>query len=109
MLTVKKKIMLETFTKLFNKVHNKDVVFNSDYCKSLTKLTVKEIYKIYPDKNVGKISVNWFDDKLNKSPDIDETTNCFEINFHDRYTGIPWMICRFYKGVASVQVYVVER
>lgn len=108
MLTVKQKIMLEKFTKYYNKLHTKDIVFSMDYCKDLVKKSVTEIYKIYPDKNVGKISINWYDDKFNKTSQIDENTFCFEINFHDVYKGIPWMIARFYKGIATVGIYVIK-
>lgn len=108
MITVKQKIMLETFTKLYKKIHTPETVLTIDHCKGLVKLTVDEIYKIYPDKNVGKISINWYDEKFNKPQNIDNDTYCFEINFHDLYTGLPWLICRFYKGVTRVGMYLQQ-
>lgn len=109
MLTIKQKLMYEYFKKFYNKKHTKDTVFTESYCKELMKDTIKEIYKIYPDKNVGKVSIGWYDEQLNKvSKTIDEKTYCFEVNFHDLYSGIPWLICRFYRGVARVGMYLQQ-
>lgn len=108
MLTVKQKLMYSTIKKLFSKLHTKNTEFSMDYCKSVMKTTVKELYKIYPDKNVGKLSVNWFDEKFNKTPEIDKNTYCFEINFHDIYHEMPWLICRFYRGQAKVSLYLIQ-
>ena len=83
MLTVKQKLMYSEFKKLYNKIHKKETVFSMSYCKELVKVTVSKIYEIYPDRNVGKITVNWFDKKYNKTAEIDSETYCFEINFLD--------------------------
>lgn len=105
MLTVKQKLLLDSLKKLYNKIQRQDTVLTEQYCKSLVKITVDEIYRINPDKKVGKISICWFDDKMNKTPKIDETTEAFEIDFYDIYTGVPWLICRFYKLKAKVGIY----
>lgn len=107
-LTVKQKLLLKCLPKLYVGVHKKTTQLTQDYCKYLVKLTVDKIYEIYPDKNVGRLSLNWYDDKFSKTPCIDENTTCFEINFHDIYTGLPWVICRFYKDVSSVNIYLCQ-
>ena len=108
MLTVKQKLLFNSLKKYFNKYHKKDTVFSKDYCKEFVKDTIKEIYKIYPDKNVGKISINWYDEKFNRAQDIDSSTFCFEINFHDVYSGLPWLIARFFKGVTKPGIYLIQ-
>jgi len=107
-LTVKQKLMYETLKKLYSKLHTKNTKFTTEYCKSIIKTGVDELYRIYPDKNIGKISVNWFDKKFNKTGEIDDNTYCFEINFHDVYTQLPWLICRFYKDQAKVSLYLKQ-
>jgi len=108
MLTVKQKLMFQTIKKLYCKIHKKTTVFDEQYCKDVMKVTVSEMYKVYPDRNVGKIAINWFDEKFNKTARIDENTFCFEINFFDVYTGLPWLVCRFYKGTSGAMVYLVQ-
>ena len=105
-LTVKQKLMYDSFKRMYGKLHTKKTLFSTDYCKCLMKTTVKELYRLFPDKNIGKLSVNWFDEKFNKTPEITSDTYCFEINFHDVYSGIPWLICRFYKEQAKVSLYL---
>lgn len=106
-LTVKQKLLLEELPKIYN-VHKKTTELTEDYCKSLVKLTVDKIYKIYPDRNVGRLSINWYNNEFIRTSKIDEDTTCFEINFHDVYNGLPWLICRFYKGVSKVSTYLQQ-
>lgn len=105
MLTVKQKLLLDSLKKLYNKIQKQDTILTEQYCKDLVKITVKEIYRINPDRKAGKIAICWFDSKMNKTQKIDETTESFEIDFYDIYTGIPWLICRFYKQKAKVGIY----
>jgi hypothetical protein len=104
MLTIKQKLLLECLPKIYN-IHKKTTELTEEYCKSLVKLTVDEIYKIYPDRNVGRLSINWYNHDFIRTPKIDDSTTCFEINFHDVYTGKPWLICRFYKGTSKAYMY----
>ena len=104
-LTIKQKMLLDSIKKLYPKIHKKTTVLSEDYCNSIIKQTIDEIYKVNPDRKSGKISINWFDSKMNKTQKIDDTTDCFEINFYDVYTGMPWLICRFYKCKAKVGIY----
>lgn len=106
-LTIKQKLLLDCLPNIYN-IHKKTTELTEKYCKSLVKITVDEIYKIYPDRNVGRISINWYNKDFVRTPSIDENTTCFEINFHDVYSGIPWVVCRFYKGVSKPCIYIQQ-
>lgn len=107
MLSIKQKIIVEHFRKLYKLAQTPSTMLTLNYCQSLVKVTVSELYKLFPDKNIGKISINWFDSSGNKPEHIDENVvECFEICFHEQVSNKPWMICRFYKQDAKVRMFV---
>ena len=94
-------MLKEAILKLASQIHSNDEL-SEDYCKAIVKTIVKEIYRVNPDKKTGRISVTWYDIKMNKTPKIDSSTYCFEVNFHDICTDLPWLICRFYSKKKAV-------
>ena len=65
MLTTKQKVMADTLKSFYAKIHREDTVFSVEYCKRLVKITIDEIYKIYPDfskkysRRLRTICVSW--------------------------------------------------
>ena len=109
MLTIKQKLMLDTFKKMYKILQTQDTILTQDYCKNVVKVTVQHLYKMFPDKNFGKLSVNWFDSQGNKPEHIDENNiECFEICFHSQEDNKPWLISRFYKKDPKVRIYVCQ-
>lgn len=102
---IKEKLIINHFKRLYKINQTPTSVFTMEYCKSLVKQTVDELYKLFPDKNIGKLSINWFDSKGNKPEKINDSVQCFEICFHDRFDNMPWLICRFYKNDPKVRLF----
>ena len=105
-LTIKQKMILERFRKIFKKIQTPDTVFTKEWLIDTVKQTTHELYSLFPDKDFGELSCNCFDSQFKNTNDYGENVYYVDISFHDKYTKIPWLICRFYKKNAKVRFYV---
>ena len=107
-LSIKENMILTKFRKVFKEIQTPETVFTKEWLVSTIKRTQAELYKMFPDKKFGQLSCNCFDNDLNTTTTPGENVYYVDISFHDRYTKIPWLICRFYKKNAKVRFYVTN-
>ncbi len=105
-LSIKERMIYLLVTKLYKDIQTPETVFTKDWLVSTLKVTQQELYKLFPDKTFGQLSVECFNDNFKTTSDYGENVYYVDISFHDRYTKIPWLICRFYKKNAKVRFYV---
>jgi len=108
-MTIQEKLMYEGIRKLYKKIQTPDTIFTKEWMKDTMKKTISKLYELFPSKNFGALTVNWFDVNEKKPVDFGECVYYFQICFHDKYTKVPWLICRFYKKDPIVKMYVYER
>jgi hypothetical protein len=105
-LSIKERMMYLLFKKVYKQIQTPNSVFTKEWLKNVIKITQSELYKLFPDKTFGQLSYNCFDDDFKNTNDYGENIYYVDISFHDRYTKIPWLICRFYRKNAKVRFYV---
>lgn len=107
-LSIKETLIFKKFKKLYKDIQTPETVFTKEWLKETIKTTQHELYKLFPDKTFGYLSYNCFDDDFNSTADYGEKVYYVDISFHDRYTKIPWLICRFYRRNAKVRFYITQ-
>ena len=105
-MTIKQKMIFERFRKVYKEIQTPETIFTKDWLVQTIKRTTSELYSLFPDKNVGQLSCNCFDDKMNTTSDYGNGVWYVDINFHDRITKLPWLICRFYRQNRNVNFYI---
>lgn len=105
-LSIKERMIYFLVTKLYKEIQTPETVFTKDWLKTTLKVTQEELYKLFPDKTFGQLSFECFDDDFKITNDYGENVYYVDISFHDRYTKIPWLICRFYRKNAKVRFYI---
>ena len=107
-MTIKEKMIFNRFKKVYKEIQTPDTIFTKEWLKSTIKRTTQELYSLIPDRNFGSISCGCFDCDFNSTIDYGTNVYYVDISFHDRYTKIPWLICRFYKQNAKVRFYLTS-
>jgi hypothetical protein len=105
-LTIKQKMILKQFRRVFKEIQTPDTVFTKLWLIDTIKRTTNELYALFPDKDFGELSCTCFDSNMRSTTDYGEGVFYVDISFHDKYTKIPWLICRFYKKKAKVRFYI---
>lgn len=105
-MTIKQKMIFERFKKVYKQIQTPETIFTKDWLVQTIKKTTNELYSLFPDKNVGELSCNCFDKDMNTTSNYGDNVWYVDISFHDRYTKIPWLICRFYKQNRNVNFYI---
>lgn len=105
-LSIKERMIYFLMTKLYKEIQTPKTVFTKDWLKTTLKVTQEELYKLFPDKTFGQLSFECFDDDFKITNNYGENVYYVDISFHDRYTKIPWLICRFYRKNAKVRFYI---
>lgn len=105
-MTIKEKMIFNRFKKVYKEIQTPETVFTRDWLKSTVKRTTQELYSLIPDRNFGSISCGCFDENFNSTTNYGLEVYYVDISFHDRYTKIPWLICRFYRQNAKVRFYL---
>lgn len=106
LMSIKEKMMFLMLKPLYKQIQTPTTIFTKEWLKNTLKRTQSELYKLFPDKTFGQLSFNCFDDDFNITNSYGEDILYVDISFHDRYTRIPWLICRFYRKNAKVRFYL---
>lgn len=104
--SIKEKMMFNLFKKVYKEIQTPETIFTVEWLKNTLKRTQNELYSLFPDKTFGQLSVECFDDNFKSTTEYGEKVYYVDISFHDRYTKIPWLICRFYRQNAKVRFYL---
>lgn len=104
--SIKERMIFNTFKKIYKEIQTPETIFTIDWLKETLKRTQTELYKLFPDKNFGQLSFGCFDSDFKSTNTYGENVYYVDISFHDKYTKIPWLVCRFYKKNAKVRFYL---
>jgi len=105
-MSIKEKMILKCFKRVFKQIQTPETVFTEEWLKTTLKRTVNELYTLIPDRNFGTLSFTCFTEDGKTTNNYGTNVYYVDISFHDRYTKIPWLICRFYKQNAKVRFYL---
>lgn len=105
-MTIKEKMIFEHFKKVYKQIQTPETIFTKSWLVETVKRTAHDLYLLFPDKNFGELSCSCFNSDLKTTTDYGDSVYYVDISFHDRYTKIPWLICRFYKKNAKVRFYL---
>lgn len=108
-ITIQQKIIHDGVKKLYKDIQTPETIFTKEWMKNTMKQTVALLYKLFPAKNIGAITVTWCDENDKKPSEYGECVYYFQICFHDKYTKMPWLICRFYRRNPIVRMYLWEK
>ena len=104
--SIKERMIFNNFKRIFKEIQTPETIFTIDWLKETLKRTQSELYKLFPDKTFGQLSVSCFNDNFETTTNYGEKVYYVDISFHDRYTRIPWLVCRFYRKNAKVRFYL---
>ena len=105
-MTIKEKFIFKRFKKVFKEIQTPDTIFTKDWLINTVKRTTHELYDLFPDRNFGELSCVCFDSNMKNTTNYGDSVYYVDLSFHDRYTRIPWLICRFYKQNRNVRFYL---